>query len=107
MDFLALDFETDNESLASICQVGVANFGRGNGDDFSTLIDPEDYFAGINISIHGIAPEDVVGAPTFPDVYPTLADMLSGHIVVSHTAFDQAALKRAITRYELPEIKCQ
>jgi DNA polymerase III subunit epsilon len=33
--------------------------------------------------------------------------VLSGRIVVSHTAFDRAALRRAITRYELPEIECQ
>jgi DNA polymerase-3 subunit epsilon len=108
MGFLALDFETANESLASICQIGVVNFGLDNArDEFSTLIDPEDYFAGINISMHGIKPKDVVGAPTFPDVYPALAELLSERIVVSHTAFDRTALKRAISRYELPEIECQ
>ena len=95
-------------SLASVCQVGIADFsGNDTKDDFSTLIDPEDHFAGVNVSIHGIDYEDVAGAPNFPGVYPTIASILSEHIVVSHTAFDRVALNRAIVRYGLPEVKCR
>ncbi len=108
MGFFALDFETANESLASVCQVGIADFsGNDTKDDFSTLIDPEDHFAGVNVSIHGIDYEDVAGAPNFPGVYPTIASILSEHIVVSHTAFDRVALNWAIARYGLPEVKCR
>ena len=39
MGFFALDFETANESFASVCQVGIADFsGNDTKDDFSTLL---------------------------------------------------------------------
>jgi DNA polymerase-3 subunit epsilon len=108
MHFVALDFETANESMASICQVGIAEFEQGQvRDAWSSLIDPEDYFSGINIAIHGIDETKVAGAPCFADVYPVLAKRLSGQVVVSHTPFDRVALRRAIARYELPQLECQ
>jgi DNA polymerase III subunit epsilon len=41
--FVAIDFETANASLASICQIGVAVFIDGQiVDEWETLINPED-----------------------------------------------------------------
>lgn len=108
MDFVALDFETANANLSSICQVGIVEFRRGVViDDFTSLIDPEDYFSGINIEIHGISSEDVAGAPNFAKAYPELVKRLSGKIVVSHTPFDRSVLCQSIARHRLPEIKCR
>jgi DNA polymerase-3 subunit epsilon len=108
MNFVALDFETANACLASICQVGIAEFKNGHlVSNFSSLVDPQDYFSGINISIHGIEETDVIGAPIFPDVYPILVERLSGRFVVTHTAFDRGALRRAVARYSLSEIDCR
>ncbi len=108
MNFVALDFETANPSFSSICQVGIVEFRDGaESDSFVSLINPEDYFSEINISIHGIYPEDVANAPTFKDLYPILATYLSGKIVVSHTAFDRSVLRQTIARYHLPEIECR
>ena len=48
MDFLALDVETANPNLASICQVGLVEFANGELVKSSVwVVDPEDYFAGI------------------------------------------------------------
>jgi DNA polymerase-3 subunit epsilon len=69
VDFVAVDVETANPSMASICQVGLATFQRGRlTATFSTLIDPEDNFENINVSIHGIDADNVAGAPTFPKI---------------------------------------
>ena len=64
MNFVALDFETANADLSSICQVGLVTFRDGEpADTYSMLVDPDDYFDGINVSIHGIDTERVRGAP--------------------------------------------
>ena len=96
MDFIAIDFETANPNFASICQVGIATFNNGKlQDTWESLVDPEDYFDDLNVSIHGIDEMAVLGAPTWETVYKQLTPKLQGHIVVSHTVFDRVALSRA------------
>lgn len=108
LNFTTLDFETANANLSSICQVGIVEFRSGVViDDFTSLIDPEDYFSGINIEIHGINSEDVLGAPNFEKIYPELVSRLAGKIVVSHTPFDRSALCQSIARHRLPGIECR
>ena len=69
MDFVALDVETANADLASICQIGTATFQQGKIiDEFSTLIDPEDYFDPMNVYIHGITEDDVRNAPSYAQI---------------------------------------
>ena len=34
-------------------------------DSWSSMVDPKDYFDGMNVSIHGVDEEDVRGAPDF------------------------------------------
>jgi DNA polymerase-3 subunit epsilon len=54
MDFVALDVETANADSSSICQIGLATFEDGClVDEWSTLVNPEDYFDPFNVSIHG------------------------------------------------------
>lgn len=108
MEFLALDFETANADLASICQVGAVLFsGSEVADTLSALVDPEDYFAEENVAIHGITQAMVYGAPTFPREFEALGPLAHGRIVVSHTWFDRVALERASERYGLPELTCR
>ena len=67
MNFVSLDVETANASLASICQIGIVHFDNGQIiDKWSSLIDPEDFFDYMNISIHGIDEDHVDGAPPLP-----------------------------------------
>jgi len=93
--------------MASICQIGVAHFIDGAlADEWKSYVDPEDYFDGINISIHGIHGDVVKGAPTFPKIAATLDQLLSGHVVVSHTHFDRVALHQAAARHNLAPPSC-
>ena len=67
MEFVALDVETANADMASICQIGLARYENGSlVEEWKTYVDPEDYFDGINISIHGIDEATVKGAPPCP-----------------------------------------
>jgi DNA polymerase III subunit epsilon len=106
--FLALDVETANADMDSICQIGMVEFQDNKlVNQWSSLVDPEDYFDPFNISIHGITSEMVVGSPFFPEIHNALGEMrkTSGDIiVVTHMPFDQIALRRASQKYRLEEI---
>jgi DNA polymerase-3 subunit epsilon len=107
-DFTAIDVETANADLRSICQVGVVRFRSGNlVQTWETLVNPVDYFDGINIAIHGIDEESVQEAPQFSDIYEELKTYLDDEIVVCHTAFDRISLTRAAQRYSLAEFGCR
>jgi DNA polymerase III subunit epsilon len=100
--FVVVDVETANPSLSSICQIGIACFAGGTlHHSWESLVNPEDYFDPINVSIHGIDEEQVGSAPTWPTVYPQVSRLLEGNIVVSHTPFDHTALRRACEKYVL------
>jgi DNA polymerase-3 subunit epsilon len=96
MDFVAFDVETANPDFSSICQIGVVAFKDGKIlDTWESLVNPEDYFDEINVSIHGINERSVRNAPKWISVHEQLAQWFQGQIVVSHTPFDRIALTRA------------
>lgn len=106
MDFIALDVETANADLASICQIGIAHFADGRfTEKWESLVNPEDDFDFRNISIHGIDEAMVEGAPTFPMLSETLTQKLVGTIVVSHTPFDQTAIRLLFQKYKIEHPK--
>jgi len=108
MDFAVVDVETANADLSSICQIGIASFCKGDlADAWETLVNPDDYFSSVNISIHGIDEYRVKDAPTWAEVFPQVASRLQEMIVVSHTPFDRVALERACFRWNLSGCECR
>jgi DNA polymerase-3 subunit epsilon len=102
MDFVAIDVETANADMASICSIGAVRFENGKvADEWYSLIDPRDYFDGINISIHGIDEGMVRGAPTYAEAAGTLHAMLQDAVTVTHTHFDRVATHQASSRWEV------
>ena len=107
MNFVAIDVETANADMASICQIGLAKCVNGVlSDEWKTYVDPEDYFDGINVSIHGIDASIVKGAPTFPELSDTLRSYLNGKVVVCHTHFDRVSMHQAAQRYGISVPEC-
>ncbi|PLC54965.1 transposase [Pollutimonas nitritireducens] len=105
MDFIAIDVETANANMSSICQIGIARFANGQlVEEWTTLLDPEEYFDPMNISIHGIMEKMVLGQPKLPEVAPLLRAKLEGTVTVCHTHFDRVALSRAFAKYNLDPI---
>jgi DNA polymerase-3 subunit epsilon len=106
--FVCIDVETANSALSSICQIGIVRFEHGKlASRWSQLIDPEDYFDAMNVSIHGIDERDVRDAPTLPEVYEELRRHLHDQVTVSHTSFDRASVTRALAKYNLPPVSCR
>jgi DNA polymerase-3 subunit epsilon len=107
MEFVAIDFETANSDMASVCQVGIAEFQEGCiTKEWKSYINPEDYFDPINVSIHGIDEKIVRDAPALPDISDQLYEYLNGRICVCHTHFDRVAATQAFNRYNLSVPTC-
>jgi DNA polymerase III subunit epsilon len=102
MSFVAIDVETANADMSSICQIGLVKYSdRLPVEEWATYVNPEDEFSEINVSIHGIDEDMVKGAPSFPAVYETLRLSLNDSIAVCHTHFDRIAINQACQRYSL------
>lgn len=96
MRFIAVDLETANPRMSSICQIGVVTFEDGREVNAEVrLVDPHDYFDPYNVAIHGISKDDVQGAPRFTDLHAWLCGLTSGQVVACHTHFDRVALAQA------------
>ena len=105
--FIAIDVETANSDLASICQIGLVTFADGKiASSWHSLINPEDEFDPVNTGIHGINERSVRDAPRFIDIASHVGGALQGQVVASHTAFDRVALSRVQEKYGLPGIEC-
>ncbi len=105
MNFIAIDVETANANLSSICQIGLAFFEDGKIiNTWETLINPEEEFDPINISIHGIDTSDVKNAPTFSDVIEEFKVLVNDNILVSHMSFDRVAIYRAFEKINYEQL---
>jgi len=109
LDFTAIDFETANSSPASACSVGLVRVR--DGEVVATagwLIRPpagHDEFQHWNIKIHGIHPEHVRGAATWPEQFDRLCSFAGADTLVAHNAgFDTKVLRSTseVTGLECP-----
>jgi DNA polymerase-3 subunit epsilon len=108
MDFVAIDIETANPDLSSICQIGVAGFVDGACcHEWKSYVDPQTWFLPANVARSGISQQTVAGAPTLPEIERIVRDQLTGYLVVSHTAYDRVALSQALERHCLQPIDCR
>jgi DNA polymerase III epsilon subunit-like protein len=107
-DFLAVDVETANSDMASICSIGLVYFKDSQPvRRLTILVNPKDRFDAINVSIHGIRPEHVANAPTMCEAMPVVASALATAVVVHHTHFDRTALCQAAAKHGFPEPTCR
>jgi DNA polymerase-3 subunit epsilon len=102
MDFTAIDVETANPNLASICQIGVVQFREGKiANRWKTLVNPQDDCDPINVAVHGIDESAAESSPTFSDVKPELDRLVHSSVVCCHTAFDRRAIAAVHARFQL------
>lgn len=105
MDFVAIDIETANADMSSICQIGIAKYSNAKlADEWVSLINPDTHFDAMNISIHGITENDVRDAPRIPEVYNTLKSYLANTVCVCHTHFDRVSMNQTISKYGLENL---
>jgi DNA polymerase-3 subunit epsilon len=105
MRYVAIDFETANNDPTSACSVGLAKMEDGKIIDsfYSLILPPSRYFSPMNISIHGICPEDVAQAPEFDRIWPQMLLFIGENLLIAHNApFDMGILRAMLTHYQLP-----
>ncbi len=113
MRYVAIDFETANSFVGSICAVGLAVIRDGTIEESRFwLVKPHKnhrYFDPFNVSIHGIRASDVADAPEFDAIYrEEILPRITGNVVAAHNAaFDMSALRHALDLYriEYPHIR--
>jgi DNA polymerase III epsilon subunit-like protein len=96
-EYVAIDFETANESRDSACEVALVRFRDGEPiERFSSLIHQE-RFSLFNMALHGITPKLVKSAPRFSEIWGEMKDFISTAPLVAHNAgFDMSVLYRSL-----------
>ena len=103
--FYAVDFESANPRLGSICQIGVVGVQQGRILwRWSSLVNPQTWFEKRRTRIHGIDRTMVSQKPTFRRLFGHLR-RLNDSIVVHHGGNDPDVLKAAVERARLPQLR--
>lgn len=109
MEYVAIDFETANESDDSACAIGLVRFSE-DGEEidsyYSLIAPPVLYFDPVCTSVHHLKSEDVSKAPHFDEIWPDLKVFIGSSPLVAHNAqFDMNVLSATLKRYslEVPE----
>lgn len=104
-DFVAIDFETANRALSSVCSMGIVTVRDGMiAETFYSLIRPlPNYYEYWNTRIHGMTQKDTESALTFPEVWEKVATGIQGLPLVAHNSlFDEGCLKAVFRAYSMP-----
>lgn len=112
-NFAAIDFETANQTLSSVCSVGVVIVRDGAiFDKYYSLIQPEpNYYSYYNTRVHGLTARDTDRAMIFPKVWSEIVPLIEGLTLVAHNkSFDESCLKAVFRTYSMDypdyEFKC-
>jgi DNA polymerase-3 subunit epsilon len=100
--FAAIDFETANECLSSVCSVGVVVVRNGIIEEkYYSLIQPEpNYYNYRNVMVHGINQEDTENERVFPYVWREIESIIEGLPLIAHNKrFDEGCLKSVFRTY--------
>ncbi|PKP00570.1 MAG: hypothetical protein CVU13_00245 [Bacteroidetes bacterium HGW-Bacteroidetes-8] len=102
--FAAIDFETANENLSSVCSVGVVVVRNGViTDEYYSLIQPEpNYYNYRNSCVHGLTSDDTDSARVFLYVWQEVEQLIAGLPLIAHNKqFDESCLKAVYRTYQM------
>lgn len=99
--FLAIDFETANQSRDSACSVGLVRVEKNKIVRKTVHLIQPPYKNFVFTYIHGISWKDVALAPTFKELWADIAHEFDGiNFLVAHNAsFDASVLRACCARY--------
>jgi DNA polymerase III subunit epsilon len=105
MNYVAIDFETANQSRASACSMAAVTVENGQivNSAYCLIRPPVLRFNYWNTKIHGITAQDVADKPTFAELWPRIRPHLENKLVIAHNAaFDIGVLRSMLDEYDLP-----
>lgn len=103
-NFAAIDFETANDQLSSICSMGIVIVRNGIiTERFYSLVKPEpDYYSYGNSKVHDLTYDDTNNAEVFSKVWDKVAPLIEGLPLVAHNkGFDESCLRAAFRTYQM------
>jgi DNA polymerase III epsilon subunit family exonuclease len=101
LEFAILDFETNGFAPGErAIEVGITCFTQGREvRTFETLLNPGTAISPFVVRLTGIRPRQLEGMPRFEDIWPDVADMLDGRLLVAHNLpFDRRILRNEVRR---------
>lgn len=101
--FIAFDVETPNRMSNRMSAIGISVIEDGLiTDAFYSLVNPEQSFDYFNTALMGISEEDVLDAPTFPELWQQIEPIMGSGLLVAHNAvFDLGVLKKCLQAYDV------
>ena len=101
--YVVFDVETPNRYNNRMSAIGISVIEDGQiVQEYYSLVDPEQPFDYFNSVLTGINEETVFDAPTFPEVWEQIEQIMSSGILVAHNAsFDIGVLRRCLESYEI------
>ena len=101
--FVAIDFETANNSRASACSVGLVTVESGQitSEQVFLIKPPTRQF--LFTDIHGLTWNDVKNEPTFDELWLTLDGIFAGaeYLVAHNAPFDKGVLNKCCEEYDI------
>ncbi len=102
--FVVIDLETtglSRDPKVGVVEVAVINH---QGDVLlNKLVKPKNTIPPQATAVHGITNKDVANAPTFPQIYPELSEILNEKTVIAFNVdFEEEVLERVCRRFKLP-----
>ena len=103
MRFLVIDVETPNRYNDRISAIScILVEGMEIKEKKYSLCDPEAPSDPFNVALTGLSDELLSTAPTFPELWPTLAPLFENSVIVAHNApFDLNVLHKCLVAYQL------
>ena len=99
--YIVFDVETPNHFNDRMSAIGISVV-EGNQiiDEFFSYVNPEEPFDDFNTDLTGISAATVADAPSFPELWATIAPLFSSGILVAHNAqFDLTVLRKCLSAY--------
>lgn len=101
--FVAIDFETANNSRASACSVGLVTVENNQiiSETVFLIKPPTSQF--LFTDIHGLTWDDVKNEQTFDELWPNLDEIISGadYLVAHNAPFDKGVLNKCCEEYDI------
>jgi len=105
MNFVAIDFETANESRDSACAIGLTEVRDGVILEpvYHLIRPPELRFTHWTTRCHGLTSKDVIDAPSLGELWPELSPLIENRFLVAHNAaFDLSVLRHSLHSALIP-----
>lgn len=101
-NFVAIDFETANASMSSVCSVGivVVRDSKVEYTFYSCIFPVPNVYDYGNTLVHGLSYADTCNSPSFPEVWTRISSKIGDLPLVAHNAkFDEGCLKAVFKAY--------